>query len=80
MIYIQHTTQRFGFHKYGITVFIDESKHHNINIRGLDNYRFESSVEVSSTSEMDNSDIFDSDSDESTASSRLIIFGIETVD
>ena len=65
-----------SFRKYGTTVSIDDSEDHNINIRGLDNYQVQLPV---TTSEMDTSDTSrsDSDSDESTTSSRSVRFGAE---
>ena len=65
-----------SFRNYGITVAIDGSEDHNINIRGLNNYQVQLPV---TTSEMDTSDTSgsDSDSDESTTSSRSVRFGAE---
>ena len=72
---LQHTIQ-WSFRKCGITVAIDGSEDHNINIRGLDNYQVQLPI---TTSEMDTSDTSgsDSDSDESTTSSRSVRFGAE---
>ena len=54
----------------------DGSEDHNINIRGLANYQVELPV---ATPEMDTLDTSgsDSDSDESTTSSRSVRFGAE---
>ena len=68
--YIQRSSR-----KCGITVAIDGSEDHSINIRGLDNYQVELPV---TTSEMDTLDTSrsDSNSDESTTS-RSVRFGAE---
>ena len=58
----------------------ETTEDHDINIRGLDNYRVDSSV--ASSIEMDTSGTSgsESDSNESTTSSRSDIFGAGIID
>ena len=73
---LQHTIQQ-SFRKCGITVAIDGSEDHVINIRGLDNYRVHSPMPSSTTIDTSDTSGSDSDSNESTTSSRSGIFGAE---
>ena len=76
---LQHTIQR-SFRKCGITVAIDGSEDDDINIRGLDNYRVDSPVASSTVIDTSDTSESDSDSDQSTTSSRSGIFGAEIMD
>ena len=76
---LQHLIQR-SFRKCGITVAIDGSEDHDINIRGLDNYRADSPMPSSNTMDTSDTSGSDSDSNESTTSSRSGIFGAEIMD
>lgn len=60
-----------------MTVAIDESGYHVMNIRGPDDYQAESLV-AQDSSGLDTTS--DTDIDESTTSSRTIIFGAEIMD
>jgi len=66
---LQQTIER-SFRKCGITVAIDGSEDHDINIRGLVNYQVQLSVTTSDMDPLDPSGSDSgSDSDESTTSS-----------
>ena len=74
---LQHTIQQ-SFRKCGITVAIDGSEDHSINIRGLGSYQVEWPVATSEMGTLDTSGS-DSGSGESTTSSRSVGFRAEVM-